>query len=43
MNLGDSPIEVEITGRLLTVSAGVVDGRDGKVTIPPVSTIWLHH
>jgi alpha-glucosidase len=43
MNLGDKPVEVEITGKLLTVSAGTVDGRDGKVTIPPVSTIWLHH
>lgn len=43
MNLGSEPIEVEITGKLLIVSAGIVDGRDGKVTIPPVSTIWLHH
>jgi alpha-glucosidase len=43
MNLSDAPIEVEITGKVLTVSAGVVEGRDGKVTIPPVSTIWLHH
>ena len=43
MNLGDSPIEVEITGKLLIVSAGVVDARDGKVSIPPVSTIWIHH
>jgi alpha-glucosidase len=43
MNLGESPIEVEITGKLLIVSAGVVDARDGKVTIPPISTIWLHN
>jgi len=43
MNLANKPVEVEITGKLLIVSAGVVDGRDGKVTIPPVSTIWLHH
>jgi len=25
------------------VSAGTVDARDGKMTIPAVSTIWLHH
>ena len=43
MNLSDSPVEVEITGKLLIVSAGTVDGRDGKMTIPPVSTIWVHH
>lgn len=43
MNLSDSPIEIEVNGKLLVVSAGIVDGRDGKVAIPPVSTIWLHH
>jgi alpha-glucosidase len=43
MNLSDSAIEVEITGKLLIVSAGTVDGRDGKITIPAVSTIWVHH
>ncbi len=43
MNLSDSPIEVEITGKLLIMSAGTVDGRDGKMTIPAVSTIWVHH
>ena len=43
MNLSDSAAEVEITGKLLIVSAGIVDSRDGKVTIPPVSTIWVHH
>jgi alpha-glucosidase len=43
MNLSDAPIEVEVSGKLLVVSAGIVDGRDGKVSIPPVSTIWLHH
>jgi alpha-glucosidase len=43
MNLSDSAIEVEITGKLLIVSAGTVDGRDGKMTIPAVSTIWVHH
>jgi alpha-glucosidase len=43
MNLSDLPIEVEITGKLLIMSAGTVDGRDGKMTIPPVSTIWVHH
>jgi alpha-glucosidase len=43
MNLGNSPLEVEITGKVLVVSAGIPDGRDGKITIPPVSTIWVHH
>jgi len=43
MNLGDLPIEVEITGKVLIVSAGTPDGRDGKMTIPPVSTLWVHH
>jgi hypothetical protein len=43
MNLSDLPIEIEVNGKLLVVSSGIVDGRDGKVTIPPVSTIWLHH
>ena len=43
MNLSDLPIEIEVNGKLLVVSNGIVDGRDGKVTIPPVSTIWLHH
>jgi alpha-glucosidase len=43
MNLSDSAAEVEITGKLLIVSTGIVDSRDGKVTIPPISTIWVHH
>jgi alpha-glucosidase len=43
MNLSNSPAEVEITGKLLIVSAGVVDARDGKLTIPAISTIWVHH
>jgi alpha-glucosidase len=43
MNLSDAPIEIEVSGKLLVVSAGIVNGRDGKVSIPPVSTIWLHH
>lgn len=43
MNLANSPVEIEITGRLLIVSAGTVEGRDGKVMIPPVSSIWVHH
>jgi alpha-glucosidase len=43
MNLGNLPIEVEITGKVLIVSAGVLDGRDGKITIPAVSTLWVHH
>jgi alpha-glucosidase len=43
MNLSNSPAEVEVTGKLLVVSAGVVDARDGKLTIPAISTIWVHH
>jgi alpha-glucosidase len=43
MNLENSPLEVEITGKVLIVSAGVPDGRDGKITIPPISTMWVQH
>jgi alpha-glucosidase len=43
MNLGEFLVEVEITGKVLIASAGVPDGRDGKITIPPVSTLWVHH
>jgi alpha-glucosidase len=43
MNLSDSPVEVEISGKLLMVSAGTVDARDGKLMIPAISTIWVHH
>jgi alpha-glucosidase len=43
MNLSDSPIEIELSGKLLIVSAGTVDARDGKMTIPAISTIWIHH
>jgi len=43
MNLSNLPIEVEITGKLLIVSAGLVDARDGKIIIPGISTIWVHH
>ena len=43
MNLGNSPVDVEISGKVLIVSAGIPDGRDGKITIPPVSTIWVLH
>jgi hypothetical protein len=43
MNLSNSEVEAEITGKLLIMSAGIVDSRDGKVTIPPISTIWVHH
>jgi alpha-glucosidase len=42
MNLGDLAVEVGITGKVLIVSAGIPDGRDGKITIPPVSTLWVH-
>jgi alpha-glucosidase len=43
MNLGESLVEVEITGKVLIASAGTPDGRDGKISIPPVSTLWVHH
>jgi alpha-glucosidase len=43
MNLDESPVDVEITGKVLIVSSGIPDGRAGKVTIPPVSTIWVHN
>ena len=43
MNLAELAVEVEITGKVLIVSAGTPDGRDGKITIPPVSTLWVHH
>jgi alpha-glucosidase len=43
MNLSNSPVDVEISGKVLIVSAGTPDGRDGKITIPPVSTVWIHH
>ena len=43
MNLGESSVEVEITGKVLIASAGTPDGRDGKISIPPVSTLWVHH
>lgn len=41
MNLSQQPSEVEITGKLLIMSAGTVDSRDGKLMIPPVSTVWV--
>jgi alpha-glucosidase len=43
MNLGESLVEVEITGKVLIVSAGTPDGRDGKITIPAISTLWVQH
>ena len=43
MNLGETAIEVEVTGKVLIVTAGIPDSRDGKLTIPPVSTMWIHH
>ena len=43
MNLSDSTVEVELSGKLLIMSAGTVDARDGKMTIPAISTIWVHH
>ena len=43
MNMSDAPVEVEISGKLLIMSTGTVDARDGKLTIPAISTIWVHH
>jgi alpha-glucosidase len=43
MNLSNSPVEVQISGKLLITSAGIVDARDRKLTIPAISTIWVHH
>ncbi len=43
MNLAEQAIEVEITGELLIMSAGTVDGWDGKISIPAISTIWVQH
>jgi alpha-glucosidase len=43
MNLGESAVEVEITGKVLIVSTGIPDGRDGKIMIPPISTLWILH
>jgi alpha-glucosidase len=43
LNLGNSAIEIEITGKVLIVSEGNSDSRDGKITIPPVSTLWVQH
>ena len=43
MNLSNSPLEVEISGKLLITSAGIVDARDRKLTIPAISTNWVHH
>ena len=43
MNLSTTAIDIEVSGKLLIVSTGTVDGRDGKITIPGSSTIWLQH
>jgi alpha-glucosidase len=43
MNLDASPVEIEIAGKVLMVSAGTPDGRGGKITIPAVSTLWVLH
>jgi alpha-glucosidase len=43
MNTGSTPKEIELTGKFLIVSNGVVDSRDGKVVIPAISTVWVLH
>jgi alpha-glucosidase len=41
MNLSDSAQECEANGKLVVVSSGTVDARDGKKVIPPHSTAWF--
>jgi alpha-glucosidase len=41
MNLSDSAVECDADGRLLIVSGGTVDARDGKKVIPARSTAWF--
>jgi alpha-glucosidase len=43
MNLDTSVAEVEIVGRVLISSKEISDGQAGKIMIPPVSTLWIHH
>ena len=41
MNLSQHTHEIDITGQVILVSSGVLDGRDGKKSIPACSTIWI--
>jgi alpha-glucosidase len=41
MNLSDSAKECEVDGKLVIVSGGTVDARDGKRVIPARSTAWF--
>lgn len=43
MNLSDSVIDVEISGKLLITSTGIVDSRAGMLSISAVSTVWVYH
>jgi alpha-glucosidase len=41
MNLSDSAKECDVAGKLIIVSGGTVDARDGKKVIPARSTAWF--
>jgi len=41
MNLSDSAKECHAAGKLIIVSGGTVDARDGKKLIPAYSTAWF--
>jgi alpha-glucosidase len=41
MNLSDSAKECDAAGKLIIVSGGTVDARDGKKLIPAYSTAWF--
>jgi alpha-glucosidase len=41
MNLSDSPQECEAGGKLVMVSSGTVEAREGKKVIPPRSSAWF--
>lgn len=41
MNLSQHTHEIDIVGQVVLLSAGVLDGRDGKKSIPACSTIWI--
>ena len=41
MNLSDSAEECDVAGKLIIVSGGTVDVRDGKKVIPARSTAWF--
>ena len=41
MNLSQHTHEIDIAGQVILVSSGVLDGRDGKKSIPACSTIWI--